>query len=376
MRLPASATEHEGDQLLASEVAAMSPFSRLSRGIAALSTCAVLAACGAADAPSVSVTTATPVPTAMTPPTSDPSATPGTLAVATVALGGGPDLPTEAFGSLWVLAVDGPLLNDGTEPAVHRIDPTTNEVIASIALPGRLCQGIGASPEAMWACGPDGLVRIDPATNGIVATVDLDAALVVSRLAYGAGSVWAFATASVGPDLVARVDPATNEVTATIELGGTAATMAYGFDALWVTIPADDTLLRVDPATNEVEMWTTELETPGVLAIGEDAIWVSLLAEAGLQASADEATVAGIEPASGDVVAEIATGASLEIEGGLAAAPGAIWIRDPDGLVRIDPATNEIVDVIESVSGPGDVTVAFGSVWVTTERGDLLRLKP
>jgi len=51
--------------------------------------------------------------------------------------------------------------------------------------------------------------------------------------------------------------------------------------------------------------------------------------------------------------------------------------RAPDPfLVRIDPTTNEVVDTIDTVSGPGDVAFAFDSVWVTTERGDLIRLEP
>ena len=286
-------------------------------------------------------------------------------------------MPTEAFGSLWVLAVDGPIMNDGTDPAVHRIDPATNEVIASIPLPGRLCQGIGASPEAVWACGPDGLVRIDPASNSITATVALDAALAISRLAYGAGSVWAFATATVGPDLVVRVDPATNAVTETLQLPGIAGTMAFGFDALWVTSPAENALFRIDPATAAVDTWTDRLETPGIVAIGEDALWVSLHAEHGFQAAPDEPAIARIDPNTGALIASIVTGGSLGDEGGIAVTPGSVWVRAPEPwLVRIDPATNDIRERIETVSGPGDVTVAFGSVWVTTERGDVIRLQP
>jgi hypothetical protein len=220
-------------------------------------------------------------------------------------------------------------------------------------------------------------VRIDPSTNSIVGTVPLDAALAVTRIAYGAGSVWAFSTATVGPDQVVRVDPATNAVTATIELGRTAGTMAFGFGALWVTSPIDDLLMRIDPATNAVETWTDGIETPGVVAVGEDGLWVSLYAEHGFQAPPDEPAVVRIDPLTGDVVASVVTGGSLGDEGSITATPDAVWVRAPEPwLVRIDPATNEILDVIETVSGPGDVTVAFGAVWVTTERGDLLRLEP
>ncbi len=344
-------------------------------------------ACGAAPepppasapSPAVETATASVAPRSSAPSSSLPDTDDALAArtLATLQLGGGPDMPTEAFGSLWVVAVDGPLMNDGTEPAVHRIDPATNEVIASVPLPGRLCQGIGASPEAVWVCGPDGLVRIDPATDEIVATVDLPAALVVSRIAYGAGSVWAFATSGVVPDNVVRIDPMTNAVTATIPLGRTAATMAFGFDALWVTSPVDDLVMRIDPQTNDVVAWTEGIEAPGWIGIGDDALWVSLLAEKGSLADDDDATVVRIDPQTGDVTASIATGGSLEIEGGMAATEEAIWVRAPDPfLVRIDPTTNEVVDTIDTVSGSGDIAFAFDSVWVTTERGDLIRLEP
>ena len=313
-------------------------------------------------------------PSASEPSASDPLED---RTIASLRLGGGPDMPTEAFGSLWVIAVDGPLMNDGTEPAVHRIDPETNEVVASISLPGRLCQGIGASPEAIWACGPDGLVRIDPNENAIVATVDLPAALVVSRIAYGAGSVWAFATSGVAADTVVRVDPATNAVTATIPLEHAAGTMAFGFDALWVTSPTDDLLLRIDPATDVVEEWATGIEGASWVGIGDDAVWVSLLGEEGRTAEEGEPTVARIDPATGDVVASIATGGSVEISGGLAPTADGIWVRAPyPFLVRIDPATNEVVDLLDEPPGGGDVTFAFDSLWVTTERGELIRMEP
>ena len=114
-----------------------------------------------------------------------------------------------------------------------------------------------------------------------------------------------------------------------------------------------------------------------MLAIGEDAVWVSLFAEHTMQVDEAEATVVRIDPQTGEVVASIATGGALGDEGGLAATAEAIWVRAPEPwLVRIDPATNEVAETIEAVSGPGDVAVAFGSVWVTTERGDLIRLEP
>jgi hypothetical protein len=290
---------------------------------------------------------------------------------------GGPDMPTEAFGSLWVLTVDGPIMGDDVPPSVQRLDPTTGEVIATVDLPGRLCQGIGASPEALWACGPDGLRRIDPETNSIVADVAFHAPLAVTRIAFGADSVWAFATATVGPDTVVRVDPATNEVAATIPLGHVAGTMAFGFDALWVTGPADDVVLRVDPATNTVEEWTTGIEGAGQVAVGDDALWVTLYGEHGAQAPEGAPTIVRVDPGTGEITAEIDAGSSLEDSSGLVATADAVWVRGTDPfLVRIDPETAELVDQIDGDHGTGDVTVAFGSVWATSEHGRVMRLAP
>ena len=343
-----------------------------------------MTACATAGTSSTEPTGTGPGPSASAPAatsTPEPSmpVPPDALAewtTATIDLGGGPDMPTEAFGSLWVLTVDGPIMNDGTEPSVNRIDPATNEVIANIPLPGRLCQGIGASPEAIWACGPDGLVRIDPATNKAVATVQLPAALVVSRIAYGAGSVWAFATSGVGADTVVRVDPATNGVTTTIPLGRVATGMAFGFDALWVTSAADDLLLRLDPATDEVAEWATGLETPGCISIGADAIWVALRSEEHVALEDGEATIARIDPASGELTDSISTGPG-ESGGCVLATVDAIWYRAPEPfLSRIDPVTGKTTDRIDSIGGSGDVGFAFGSVWVTWERGAIIRLDP
>jgi hypothetical protein len=312
----------------------------------------------------------------------EPSATASAAAadermVASIDIGGGPDMPTEAFGSLWILTVDGPIMGDDLPPSVQRIDPATNEIVAAVELPGRLCQGIGASAEALWACGPDGLVRIDPATNAVVAEVPFDAPLGVSRIAYGAGSIWAFATSAVGPDTVLRVDPATNAITASVPLGHVAGTMAFGFDALWVTSPTGDVVLRVDPATNSVEPWTTGVEGAGQVAVGADALWVTLYGEHGAQAPEGAPTIVRIDPASGDVTAEIDAGTGLEDSSGIFATADAIWVRGTDPfLVRIDPATGELVDEIDGEHGTGDVAVAFGSVWATSEHGLVMRITP
>jgi hypothetical protein len=339
-------------------------------------TALLLTACSSPQTPASSTPSALTAGTEEPSPTSTPSADPGAdRLVATVSIGGGPDMPTQAFGSVWVLTLDGPIMGEDLPPSVQRIDPATNEIIATVELPGRLCQGIGASRDALWACGPDGLVRIDPATNTIVAEVKFDAPLGGSRLAWGAQSVWSFATTTVGPDAVVRIDPRTNEVAATITLGHLAGTMAFGFGALWVTSPGDDVLLRIDPATNAVEEWTTGLEAPGQVVVGDEALWVTLYGEHQMEAPDGAPTLARVDPTSGEVTAEVDAGTSLGDASGIAAGDGCVWLRGTDPfLACVDQVTGEIVDQIDGENGTGDVTVAFGSLWATSEHGRVMRL--
>lgn len=293
------------------------------------------------------------------------------VAEAVIEVSSGPDFPTEGFGSMWILAPD-----RGT-PALVRVDPETNEEIARIALPGQLCQGFTVTDDAVWACTPDGAVRVDPSTNEIVGSVAFDIGQFYGRLAAGAGSIWALGTDGIAPNTLIRIDPATETATGT-SLGHDAGGIAFGFDAVWVTAPQDGLLLRIDPASGEIAEHAAGLPGPGAVNIGPDAIWVTLHTLDDDPPGDGEATVGRIDPVDGTLLAEIATGASSEIFGGLWATEDAVWVRAPNlFLARIDPATNEVVETYTGFPSSGDVTVAFGSVWMTVvERQTVYRLAP
>jgi hypothetical protein len=282
---------------------------------------------------------------------------------------GEPDWPLEGFGSIWLLAPD------SEEPALLRLDPETNEIVASVAISGRLCQGFTVSDDAVWACSSDGVVRIDPATNEITGTVAFETAQVYSRLAFGSDSVWAIGTDGSGPNALVRIDPAAMTA-ATIALGHGVGTLAYGFESVWVTAPQDGLVLRVDPATMEVTEHTTGLDRPQVIVAGPDSLWVTLFGAE--EVPPDEPTVVRIDPTDGTVLAEIATGAASENVGGLWATDDAVWVRAPGAfLTRIDPSTDEVVETIGGPNSTGDVTVAFGSVWATGSSANVVyRLAP
>jgi virginiamycin B lyase len=135
-----------------------------------------------------------------------------------------------------------------------------------------------------------------------------------------------------------------------------------------------DGVLEIDPATNEI-VKDIPLDGAFRLAIGEGAVWVTDLVLGGL---------VRIDPDIGAVVSRIviAQGAS-DVD----VAAGIVWVTaggsNGGNLIRIDPATNEIVATIHigrgtGAGGLGDVAADVRAIWVTRggDRNSLLRIDP
>jgi virginiamycin B lyase len=106
---------------------------------------------------------------------------------------------------------------------------------------------------------------------------------------------------------------------------------------------------------------------PTRLAAAADAVWVLTPADTSL---------VRIDPATNDVVATIGVGRAPS---GLAVGAGAVWVssRSDGTVVRIDPATDRVVATIPVGQAPGAVTVAGGVVWVALgENAGLGRIDP
>lgn len=326
---------------------------------------------------------------AASPPSSPPVATPSPAASdagtplaerleAEIALEGSPDWPLAAFESIWVLAPDLPLVDNSATPNLIRIDPASNEVIATIPLPDRLCQGFTASEDAIWACSADGLVRIDPATNAITDTVPTEGGQLFYRPAAGAGMVWFLGSGAFAGDTLVGLDPGAKS-TRTYQQSGSVGGMAYAFDALWLTIPGEGAVAKFDPVTEETEIVTTDLPNPKGIVAGPDSLWVSLHGANDDVAGPGDTQLVRIDPESGAVTAEFEIGGSPQT--GVEA-----WAGDESVLVRsttpwlteIDPATNEVIGTItggEPVQGP--ITQGFDSIWtVNIEHDNVFRLSP
>jgi YVTN family beta-propeller protein len=139
------------------------------------------------------------------------------------------------------------------------------------------------------------VMRIDPATNEVVATIDTGRE--PRHVGLGFGSVW---VTNFGSATISRIDPATNEVIATIEGGFGPEGIGFSDDSVWVANVRDGTVSRIDPETNKVVGTTpTGTATEGIVVDPEGLVYAAVTGALG---------VAGLDPVSGEVVAVFSAG--------------------------------------------------------------------
>jgi WD40 repeat protein len=176
-------------------------------------------------------------------------------------------------------------------------------------------------------------------------------------------------------------------VAAVVPVGPHPADIAVGEGAVWVSVPAqrtgeDNLVVRIDAITNEVVARTRVEGYVEELAAGEGGVW-----GAGSRFPGGDFSpfLVRIDPASNAVVEEIP-----DVSGPLAVGGGALWAVDRAGaragpagssLLRIDPATNQITSRIVLGVAAWDIEFGQGYVWVLPlepepGEGDLLQVDP
>jgi len=226
------------------------------------------------------------------------------------------------YGSVWV----GVFAHADGRHYLLRIDPSTNEVVASIPVRGYSHVAVGAG--AVWVTGSEkGKVfaeRIDPSTNQVVARVSD----VYAPIEAGESFVWAAGGLSgTGEGMtIAKIDPASNQVIARMPIGAASPfDIDAGEGAIWAVAPGSTrqgpgALYRVDPATGDVVVLP-----PGGLqiALGEGYVW--LPGEGDTVMRIDAATYEAVEiPVDGDLFKAIGVG-----EGG-------VWFLARRGVCRLN----------------------------------------
>lgn len=280
--------------------------------------------------------------------------------IATIPVGRQPwDLAFGA-GSIWV-----PNGGDGT---VSRIDPATNEVVATIEISPTSDDSpvsVAVRGNAVWvtSAADQTLVRIDPATNQIVQTIPVTSgdggALALDGLAVGEQALW---VTGLTPEVI-RIDPTSGEVVARIQVDNSGAfKIALTETALWVQ--SRTTIYRIDPATNEI---VAAIEVPdefGLLGIAasETSVW---------SGGRTLSRIYRVDPATNQLVATLEPG--MENPVAFALTDDSVWIASntlslsngENSLLQIDLASNEIVGRLPLDVNSMGITAGEGSVWVS-----------
>lgn len=253
---------------------------------------------------------------------SDADALPPGVA-AQFATAGFPAHVTAAFGSVWASAHRATVL--------YRINPRRNRVARRIIVPFNSCLPIGKGAEQIWVSACSMTTRtaeVSPRRNAVTAVRD-------GKPYVAAGSsVW-----TIRRGEVVRLGPS-GTVTGRVSVPS-AYIVGFGLGSAWVT-DAEGLVTRIDAESMSV---VAAIPLPGY---GVD----------------------GSQPGGG-----------YRYGGQLAFEAGAVWVTGPNGLYRIDPATNRAAryDIgIRDLSQWGDLCVvaARGSLFVRTKDTEVVRVDP
>jgi streptogramin lyase len=175
---------------------------------------------------------------------------------------------------------------------------------------------------------------------------------------------------------VVKVDPARGQVIDRIPVTSPNG-IAAGAGSIWVVSFADDTLQRLDPDTGSFQA-TIPLRLPFTVGNDGDRAFLPIDVDANDEAvwiSSGRGALAHIDPATDDIV-DIVPRRSHS-GGPLAIGQEGVWVADSlNGAVLVDPATHEVVDAVKLEDETGrrfsvDSLVARdGSVWAVGNWAD------
>jgi virginiamycin B lyase len=266
--------------------------------------------------------------------------------------------PVEGSPDWQVVTGDAVWVTSAKTNTVHRLDPKTNKVVATVEVGKKPCSGLAAGFGSIWVpnCTDQTISRIDMKTNTVTATIDVGPAASEGGIAASADSVWILSDKT---GLLSRIDPATNRAVAEIQVPNGSVVCLLGEDsAIWVVSPDESVVARVDPKTNLV---TDRIEVgpqPRFATAGEGSIWTL---------NQGDGSVSRIDVRTRKPITDIQLG--IPGAGGeIAYGEGYVWVTIMQvPLTQIDPNTNKVVKQWFGEGGDA-VRVGHGSLWLSNGR--------
>jgi virginiamycin B lyase len=185
--------------------------------------------------------------------------------LATIKLGKTADWVAITADAVWV-ASTGPF-------AVHRIDPKTNQLVASVNLPGEPCAGLAVGSGSLWVplcTAPPSLAKVSLESSQLVSIFSVGPAAAEGGIAYGAGSVCLIVT-KLGE--LARINPANGTLTDTFRVAAGSYNPIFANGTIWVSRAEGAELTGIDAATGKVRETIATGPHPRFLTAGAGAVW-------------------------------------------------------------------------------------------------------
>jgi hypothetical protein len=261
---------------------------------------------------------------------------------------------------------------------VLRIDPRANRVVGRpISLP-RDAWDLAVGAGSVWVTQFDGrILRID-ARTGRIARIGARPLYFGSVVAFGGGFVW------TGNDdernkggSIARIDPSDNRVVGAPLVPARPSSpqsISFSGGALWVADHAG-WLVKIDPRTfTVVARQRLRFGPHGVVATGQAAYVADAHANRLLEADPRTAKIRRVAKLSPGPIFPVFGAGSLW-SSSAAQWSGATGRRD-DRVLRIDPASLELAEVVRVGGNVPSVAFAFGSVWAADNVGRVVRITP
>ena len=281
-------------------------------------------------------------------------------------------------------------------------------IAAAVLVPTLLLTGGGGAEATVpVVIEANSVARIDPSSNEVIASVGLSGepagVLVLPAVALSEDAVWVAKSVPGRPDLgdqtVSRIDLETNQLTQTLAIGHQTTALADGEGAVWVvgTAQGDGMLSEIDLQNVSVRRsLALELSDPVALAVGEGAVWIAVRDLSGH-------AVLRVDPQTGEVIATIpippievtdpVSGATILSSNepiDITVGPGAVWLTSSQGgarpeelggpshtvVSRIDHATNQVITTIELEDAFSVGVDGSGDVWVTGPDQAVSRIDP
>ena len=280
-----------------------------------------------------------------------------------------------AFGALWVS-----IGND----EIARIDPATNDVVATITVGVGFRHEVAGGNGAIWVTNPDedSVSRIDPATNAVTGTFPSGGLLPIG-VGTTPGAVWVanHHAPPGGTGSVVRLNPTTGSIVETIALGGPfeeggPGGIAANAAGVWVTVPNLGAIVRIDPATNAVN-GSVAVQPCGIPSIASQYVVTPGAGCGGpYLGRVNPTTLTAKKLNPGGIVRFVAGDGTTAWATVTSASCPTNCSPTKNALVHIDLATGDVLDRIK-LDGFGFVAIGAGSVWAGSGvTGEVLRVAP